>query len=751
MELFHKMAASGRKQLLESEVYSLLDGLGITPAAHFTWHPSTDLIQLSKSPKTAAMEKALAALPGNQAVIKIQSPDILHKTEAGGIAVCPKDPKTVRSVGRAMWDHISKTSSTAALINLLIVEKVEFNRDLGHELLLGWRWDRAFGPTIVLGPGGLLTEWFDSVSGGSTLSIFSADTFDREAIRGRLLEHAAMKVFCSPSRLYKKPPIPIEPLLDLLEKLVPLGAAVDSADDGWSLAELEINPLVVTACGRILPLDGVARIDQQKPLPPARPLSKVKNLLYPKSAVVLGVSSKGLNPGRFILRNLIAGEGIENSKLYTLHPSEQEIDGIPCYPTVADLPEKVDMSVVSVPAEGAVEMIRDLTEQEKTESIILIPGGFNERGREDLADAIKQILRDSRRRPDKGPVMIGGNCLGIVSRDQYNTFFLPEYKLPYRGGRGKNLAVISQSGAYLVTFSSNFDGIIFPKANISYGNEMDLTAADLLEYYLEYEPEVRTLACYVEGFQPGDGRRYLRLARRLHEAGRTLILFKVGRTPLGAKAAQSHTASMAGDYKIAGTLLKAEGVVMAETLNEYEDAVQIFTLLEDRRPKGRKVGVISNAGFECSSVMDHFYDMEAAEFSNKTVKRIEEHLPDIAHCKNPVDATPMAATPAFLGAVEAMIEDGGVDALIVSAVPVTPALDTLAPHPGGGHPEDITQEKSYPQGLIRLFKKTNKPMVFTVDAGELYDPMVKMMQAAGLPVYRKIDRASRALAAFCRR
>ncbi len=109
-------------------------------------------------------------------------------------------------------------------------------------------------------------------------------------------------------------------------------------------------------------------------------------------------------------------------------------------------------------------------------------------------------------------MLVGGNCLGIVSRERYNTFFLPSYKLPFQPGAGANLALVSQSGAYLVTFASNYDGIILPRASISFGNQMDLTVSDFLAHFAD-DPEIDVVACYVEGFRPGDGARFLDMAR----------------------------------------------------------------------------------------------------------------------------------------------------------------------------------------------------------------------------------------------
>jgi acyl-CoA synthetase (NDP forming) len=132
-----------------------------------------------------------------------------------------------------------------------------------------------------------------------------------------------------------------------------------------------------------------------------------------------------------------------------------------------------------------------------------------------------------------------------------------------------------------------------------------------------------------------------------------------------------------------------------------------------------------------------------------TKARLSACLPAIAHADNPVDATPMADTAAFVAAAEALLEDPGVDALIVSPIPVTPALDDLAPDLSGSHGENIYSPLSLAQELLRLFREAAKPIVVNVDSGRLYDDFVGVLQRGGIPVYRKIDRASRALSALC--
>jgi acyl-CoA synthetase (NDP forming) len=727
----------GRTILLEHEAYAVLQAAGIATSPH------RFVARGAKVP-----DDLPAALAGKEVVLKVVSPQIPHKTEAGGVRVAANDVAAIQSQMADMLRVVADKRPDAEIHGVLVVAKVDLQPQVpGSEFLLSFRRDSAFGPVLVFGMGGLLTEWYAGLSGGASRLLFSAHDFDAQHAMEALEATPFGQLALKPSRVYRKAPVERSALASALSALAALGALAPEGDEPW-LEELEINPIVPSG-GKLVALDALAKLAPPPSAPrPPRPIATIARLLHPRSAAVCGASNKSLNAGRIILRNLKQSEGIAYGHLYAVHPSAERIENIPCVRTIADLPETVDLAVVSIPAEQAGAAIQGLVDHGKARSIILIPGGFAETGRKQLAERIQATVQASRERADGGVILVGGNCLGIVSKDEYNTFFLPSYKLPFHAAPGSNLAAVSQSGAYLVSFTSNLDGVIFPRASISYGNEMDVTACDFFEYYLQHEPQARVLAFYVEGFQPGEGQRFLSLVRRARTAGHGVVVYKAGKTAGGAQAAASHTASMAGDYDIARALLTEAGALVCETLNMFEDATKALSMLEDREVTGRRVGVVTNAGFEAGAVSDHLYTLELAQFSAATRKALREVLPEIAHAGNPVDATPMADTAHLIEAVQIVAAAPEVDLLIVSAIPATPGLDILAPDPVGIHEENVFAMHSLPGELIRVSRLTRKPLVFAIDSGRLYDPSVLLLQRAGIPVYRKIDRASRALAMF---
>ena len=723
----------GRDWLFEHEAYALLAEAGLTVPRHLVVSSTADL--------DAA---AVQALGSDEVVGKVISPQILHKSDVGGVRVVTASDVTACIA--AMGEEVARRAPDAEIEGFFIAEKIEFVADApGTELLLSLRRDPAFGPVLTCGPGGLLAEWYGNLSEGRSHVMFSALDFDPDAAVAVLAASTFGRQALAPSRRFTEAPFSPDALKTALAGLAELAKL---GGDTPLIEEVELNP-VVAADGKPVALDALVRLAGKAPkLRRPRPIEKIGSLLHPDSAAIWGASTSQMNAGRIILRGLKNGEGLEYGRLYAVHPKADRIDGVKCYRSTAELPETVDLAVISIPAEIAPETIEEICTLGKAKSIILIPGGFAETGDRSRAIAIEDSIARSRDREDQGPVLVGGNCLGIVSKNEYNTFFLPTYKLPFSNAPGDEMVVISQSGAYIVTFTSNLDGILFPQASISYGNEMDLTAADFMEYFLEHEPHVKVFACYMEGVQPGEGERFLGLVRRARRDGKQVVAYKAGKTESGAKAAASHTASIAGDYEVVRALLIEAGAIVCDTLNMFEDYGKIFTMLHDRKPRGNRVGVISNAGFECGAISDHLFGLELANFSSGTRAKLEAVLPPIAHCGNPIDCTPMTRTSGYVDAARILAEAPEVDAIIVSAVPASPSIDILAPDFTGTHEENLFGMQSLPMMIAQLFAETEKPMVVTIDSGRLYDPGVLLLERAGVPVYRKIDRAGRALSTF---
>jgi acyl-CoA synthetase (NDP forming) len=671
---------------------------------------------------TAATPEAArgVALPGGRVVVKAAG--ILHKTDAGGVLVAENDPEAIGAAAR-------EVCGAAGATGCLVAEHVE--HDPAEEILAGVRWSDAFGPVVTIGSGGIAAE-----ATPLEPAILAPATAGR--IAAALSASPAARLLTGGLR--GRPPASDGPgLADLAARLLALGEAAMPHD----LVEFEVNPLVFDG-GDPISLDALAVLGkgERRPQRPPLPEDGLGRLLRPRSIVVVGVSER-MNPGRVILRNVLAA-GFPADRVTVVKPGVDEIDGCRCVPGIESLDAPADLIVLSIAADAAPGEVERVVAAGAARSLILIPGGLGERpGTEGAAAAIREALLAARRSGRPSPAVLGPNSMGVRSRPgRFDTTFIPPERMTPAGGMPAPVAVIAQSGAFTL---SRLDRLprLRPSFVITVGNQLDLTVGDCLEH-LAGDPEVEIAACYVEGFAPGDGDRCLRAAARFRERGGTVLWYRGGRTPAGARSAASHTAAVATDDRVAGSLAVAAGIVEAGSLDEFEDLLRLAVLLHDRPPGGLRFAAVSNAGFECVAAADHLGALRLAGLSEGTRARIERILAaaglgGFAGAQNPLDLTPIAGDAAFAAAVEAVLDDAGVDLAAVGCVPYTPALRTL--------PEGIDEAGSVVERLAALAGHPT-PWAAVVDGGRCYDPMADRLEAAGVPVLRSMDRAVRLLGRY---
>jgi len=751
--------ADGRDALTDLEGYELVEAMGLE-------RPFYRFVRDDAEIGRAVVDLASRGVEGRVgAVVKVASPDILHKTEVGGVAFVDEETVASGKGGAAVLDLVAdmrRRFTGQRVDGYTINEMIVFEPRIGHEMIVGYRLAADFGPVVSFGPGGIFTEYLSkSFKEGSANAFFSPATADRALVERTLADNAVC-VLASGGLRNTRPAIERALVVDAVMAFLAAAPALAAA----GITEFEINPFVVARrrsepAARLVALDVLVKLGE---LPAGtevdaagrlanraqalRPVAKIDRILAPRSAAVIGVSEKGMNNGRIILNNLIH-DGFDRGRLYVVKPGSAEIDGCACVPDVASLPEKVDLFVLVIPAAQAAETIALLAELDKAEAVIVIPGGLEEKGgTEAIVARMRGALEASRGGPGKGPLLNGGNCLGIRSvPGRYNTLFIPEYKLPMPKGGVAPVAVISQSGAFAICRVSKHPGVN-PKYLVTCGNQMDLTVGDYLEH-LARDPELELFAVYVEGFKPLDGEKLLRAARDIIASGRTVIFYRAGRTAAGAAASASHTASIAGDWPVTRALLEGVGAVVASTLDDFDDAVTTFSLLRGKKiaaaERAPRLGAVSNAGFECVAFADNLGALELATFSPATGPKLEAvfaqaKISEIVDVHNPIDLTPMAGDKAYEESFRAVLEDPAVDCGIVGIVPLTVMMNTLAPAPGA-HTEDVGCDDSVAARYGALMRGNDKPWVAVVDSGHLYDPLVRELEARGVPTFRTADRA----------
>lgn len=719
--------ARGRTALLESEGYELLRSVGVaTPGYRFA----------RDAAEAADPAIDLDGLPGDRLVVKVAGERIAHKTELGGVVVVRRDRAAVVEAIAALAERLGDLAD-----GFLIAEFVDHDAGPGAELLVSIRWTDDFGPVVSVGMGGTEAE---VVAGhlrtGSGIAIVAPGT-NVDAATAAILARSLAVDLATGSRRGRPPRIAVAAVVDLIERLSALAPLV--GPDG--LLEIELNPVAVTA-GGLVALDVLARIgDRPRPTRVDPPADGIRRLLEPASIAIVGVSSR-VNPGRIILRNLLR-DGFEPGRIVVVKPGTDRLDGCRCVPTLGAIGERVDLLVVAVSAADAPDIVVTAIEEDLAASIILIPGGLEEKaGTGALTGRMLAVLTAARARGG-GPVVNGGNCLGIRSRPgHYDTMFIPAAKLAGPRGPADPVALLCQSGAFAISRLSRLRAIE-SRYVITVGNQMDLTVGDHLGY-LAADLSIEVVGVYVEGFAPLDGVRFLEAARKMTAVGRSVILYRGGRTGAGAAASASHTAAIAGDAAVGRALADAAGVVVADSVGEFDALLATFTRLRARLPGEGRLAAVTNAGFEAVAIADSLGPLRLAEFSAATEARIGgilagHGIDGVVDVHDPMDLTPMADDAAFADVVRAVLDDDGVDLGVVGLVPFSAELATL--EGGADHDEDVTAPDAIASRLIRLWDETTKPWVVAVDAGDRYAPLRRLLEEHGIPVFPTADEAVRIL------
>jgi acyl-CoA synthetase (NDP forming) len=763
--LFRDAGSDGRDRLYEPECYQLLEAIGAEAV------PVSRLVPMGANPT----HEDLDAIPGDRVVLKIVSPDIIHKTEATGVRIVDKNLGDVtaaidamaRESPQAYAAYLGQTGgqddAEAApteddlrdrLAGVLICEFVDADvRGFATELFVGVRRTAEFGPIITAGLGGVEMETLArETRKGAAVAIAPTGLVDgpqfHELFKRTLSYQRLSGAMRGSSRL-----VTDAVLVECFQAVISLANHFSELNPfaDFQLLEFEVNPFTVSQ-SRLAPLDGVCAFGPAHPEVAARPIAKISHLLKPESAAIIGVSGSSMNMGRIILGNIIGG-GFDKTKTFVIRPGVDEIDGVTCVPTIGDLPQKVDLFVVAVGAAQVPQVLEDLIDNDAANAVILIPGGLGEKkGSEAIADTLANKIRAAHTSDDGGPVFIGGNSLGVISHPgRYDTMFIPETKLAKsRGDHPRSACFISQSGAYIIANLSRmpwFD----PAYALSIGNQIDLTAADLLRH-IKDDPKIDVFAVYMEGFKPGDGLVFAQAVRDTVALGKDVVFYKAGRTTAGRSATAGHTASVAGDYAVCEAAITEAGAFVASDFNEFSDLLRLSVGFRGKSVRGQRLAAMSNAGFESVGMADSTEcdraSLQLSRYDEATRAKLQNildaaRLDGLVDVKNPFDVTPMANDETFASLVDEILGSPNVDVMVTGVVPLTPAMQTLAP--GDGHRESVDDAGSIASRLPAIAAKHGTPLVAVVDSGRLFDPMAAVLESGGLPVFRSADRAVRVL------
>ncbi len=434
-------------------------------------------------------------------------------------------------------------------------------------------------------------------------------------------------------------------------------------------------------------------------------------LFCPKSVALVGATASEEKLGGTVLKNLLGLKG----RVYPINPNYRELMGLKAYPSIGDVPEPVDISIIMRPAAEVPEIIRQ--HAGKARFAVIISAGFAEVGASQLQEQLARIGREA------GIRLVGPNCLGVYNpRHGLDTMFLP-HSLLKKPGRG-NVAVVSQSGAVMVCLLE-----AVRKANMgvskvcNYGNAVDLDASDVYEY-LAGDGETGVVISYLESV--ANGRRFVEAARKLDDA-KPLIVLKAGKGTSGQKAAFSHTGRLAGSYEVFRSILRQFGIREATDYDSLLDAAKALSY-QGRAP-GKRVCVITNGGGsgvlaadECARI-----GLEAAPLPEPVAESLRSSFPSFYAIGNPIDLTGQVRADDYRIALNAVREDydGFIVIALTAVAGVTPVVGEI----------------------VRDFRMaTGKPVVAHVVQGGVAGKLSRLLEKSKVPVYSSPERAVRTLA-----
>jgi len=446
---------------------------------------------------------------------------------------------------------------------------------------------------------------------------------------------------------------------------------------------------------------------------------KLEAIFYPQSMAIIGASRQKGSVGQAVLSNIIDSrfEGV----VYPVNPKAKAILGIKCYASIRDIPDEIDLAVVIVPSRFVLDVLEECGEK-KVKGAIVISAGFKEIGGEgaELEKKVKEII-------EKYDIaLVGPNCLGVINTDPKSsmnaTFGTPMCK------RG-NIAFISQSGALCVAVLdyAQETNIGFSKF-ISMGNKAGLTENELL-LYLKEDPKTDVILMYLEDLV--NGREFMNIARDITSSSthsKPIIALKAGRTLLGAKAASSHTGSLAGSDKVYDAIFDQCGVLRVETMEELFDYVKAFS--SQPLPQGENVAIVTNSGGPGILATDSCirFGLNIAPFEQKTVKILKTILPPTASLNNPVDLIAEARHEQYASALNAILSDRNVHSSIVILTATS-----------------FTDVEKIAKAIVKTSKEFQKPVlccffgVYDVSRG------IDILEANGIPAYGFPESAARVL------
>jgi len=617
--ILDQVLAEGRSSLSALQGAKVCEAYGI-PVPHEGLARSSD----------AAVD--LAQNMGFPVVLKIVSPDILHKTEAGGVLVGLASAEAVADGYRTIISNASSYKSDADISGVQVQQMMT----TGQEVIIGAVTDPTFGKIVAFGLGGVLVEVLKDVT-------FRMAPIDRAEAQSMVEGIAAAEILRG---VRGAEPVDQSALVDLIQRVS------DLVNDFPQFSEVDLNPVLSTPQGATA-VDVRILVEKDPPLTPDRfsqdaILTAMNRIMRPKSIAVIGASAVDGKIGNSVMKNLING-GYKGA-IYPINPKASEILGVKSYSSITDVPGDVDVAVFAIPAQFVGDALEEVG-QKGVGGAILISSGFAETGEQELQDEVLAIARK--------------HDVRILGPNIYGYYYTPEslcatFCTPY-DVKG-SVALSSQSGGIgmaILGFSrSSKMGV---SAIVGVGNKADIDEDDLLTFF-EQDDNTKCIAMHLEDLK--DGRAFVEAAKRVSQK-KPIIVLKAGRTAMGARAASSHTGALAGDDKVYDDILRQSGVVRARGLKEMLEFARGVPVLPT--PQGENVVIITGAGGSGVLLSDACVDngLSLMSMPPDLDAAFKKFIPPFGASGNPVDITGGEPPSTYQNTIRLGLEDERVHALIL--------------------------------------------------------------------------------------
>jgi acetyl coenzyme A synthetase (ADP forming)-like protein len=619
-EILEAARAEGRTSLSAPEAKRVCDAYGINVPRE----------GLATSAEEAV---AIAEDIGLPVVLKIVSPDILHKTEAGGVLVGLSSADEVSTGYETIVENAKSYDADADITGVQVQQMLSE----GTEVLIGAVTDPSFGPVVTFGIGGILVEVMRDVT-------FRLAPTSREEALGMVDGIRAAEVLRG---VRGRAGVDRDALAGTINAVSELVA------DFPEITEVDLNPVLAREDGAVA-VD--ARFLVSFDAPDGRPprysqeeiLRVMTSLMRPRAIAVVGASDSEGKIGNSVMRNLVDG-GFEG-EIYPVNPKTSEILGKKCYADVSELPDGVDAAVFAIPAKFVPDTLAKVGDK-GIPAAVLIPSGFAETGETELQQQLVESAREH------GVRFIGPNIYGVYYTPQkMSAAFTTPYDV-----KGP-VALASQSGGIgmgILGFSRSTG--LGVSAIVGLGNKADIDEDDLLTFF-EQDEATNCVALHMEDLK--DGRAFVDVAKRVSKQ-KPIVVLKAGATPAGSKAAASHTAALAGDDKVYDDILRQAGVVRARGLQELLQFARCLPILPT--PKGENVVIITGAGGSGVLLSDACFNngLQLMSMPDDLNEAFMEFIPPFGAAGNPVDITGGEPPETYKKTIALGLEDERVHALVL--------------------------------------------------------------------------------------